>query len=81
METKFFKNCLGVFQGGGCRGAAYVGAFKQSIESGISFSELVGASAGSIIAVLIGAGATPEQLCKIIKELDFKKFLSKPPKG
>ena len=69
MKTKFFQNCLGVFQGGGCRGAAYVGAYKQSIELGISFSELVGASTGSIIAVFIGAGASPKQLEKIIKEL------------
>ena len=27
-KTKFFQNCLGVFQGGGCKGAAYVGAYK-----------------------------------------------------
>ncbi|MBE9490731.1 MAG: patatin-like phospholipase family protein [Bacteroidetes bacterium] len=80
MKTKFFQNCLGVFQGGGCRGAAYVGAYKQSIELGISFSELVGASAGSIIAVLIGAGATPNQLEKIIKELNFNSFLIEPQK-
>ena len=50
------------------------------MERGISFSEVVGASAGSIIAVFIAAGATPEQLEKIIKDLDFKKFLKKPDK-
>lgn len=80
IKTKYFQNCLGVFQGGGCKGAAYVGAFKACIQHGISFSEVVGASAGSIIAVFIAAGATPLQLEEIIRDLDFKKFLNPPEK-
>lgn len=73
-KTKFFQNCLGVFQGGGCKGAAYVGAFQECLERGVSFSEVVGASAGSIIAAFIAAGATPKQLEVIIRDLDFNKF-------
>jgi predicted acylesterase/phospholipase RssA len=80
MKTKFFQNCLGVFQGGGCRGAAYAGAYKKSIELGISFSEIVGTSAGSIIAVFIGAGASPTEIDKIIEELDFNDLLIDPQK-
>lgn len=79
-KTKYFQNCLGVFQGGGCRASAYVGAYKEAMDWGVSFSELVGTSAGAIVAVLIGAGATPEDLEKIIDELDFKSFLRKPQK-
>jgi predicted acylesterase/phospholipase RssA len=77
-KTRFFQNCLGVFQGGGCKASAYVGAYKEAVKWGVSFSELVGTSAGSIIAVLIAAGATPEDLEAIINELDFAKFLSPP---
>lgn len=88
-RTKYFQNCLGVFQGGGCKASAYVGAYKEATKWGVSFSELVGTSAGSIIAVFIAAGASPEDLKSIINELDFNKFLSsptkipkyKPPKG
>jgi predicted acylesterase/phospholipase RssA len=78
-RTKYFQNCLGVFQGGGCKGIAYVGAFAESVERGVSFSEIVGVSAGSIIAVFIAAGATPEQLQEIVLSLEFKSIL-KPAK-
>jgi predicted acylesterase/phospholipase RssA len=74
-KTKYFQNCLGVFQGGGCKGSAYVGAYEEAFRRGVGFSELVGSSAGSITAVLIGAGATPEQLKEIIGRLNFKEFL------
>src|SRR5829696_6663712 len=80
IKTKYFQNCLGVFQGGGCKGSAYVGAYKEAVKWGVTFSELVGTSAGSIIAALIGAGATPEELESIINELDFKEFLNPPIK-
>lgn len=75
-KTQYFQNCMGVFQGGGCKGGAYVGAFKALSNWGVSFSELVGTSAGSIVAVLIGAGATPVQLDEIMSRLDFSKFLN-----
>ncbi|MBY8963660.1 patatin-like phospholipase family protein [Flavobacterium sp. D11R37] len=76
QKTKHFQNCLGVFQGGGCKASAYVGAYQEATDWGVSFSELVGTSAGSIVAVLIGAGASPSDLERMIKELDFKKFIS-----
>lgn len=77
-RTQFFQNCLGVFQGGGCRAAAYVGAYKEAVARGVSFSEVVGTSAGSIIAVLIGAGASPVQLEEMIHRLDFKTLAKAP---
>lgn len=78
-KTKYFQNCLAVFQGGGCKGAAYVGVYRECIARGVFFSEVVGASAGAIIAVFIAAGATPDQLEEIILKLNFSKFQS-PPK-
>jgi predicted acylesterase/phospholipase RssA len=75
QATRFFRSAAGVFQGGGCRAAAFVGAFQESIRRGVSFTEVAGTSAGSIVAALVGAGATPEDLGNAIGELDFKAFL------
>lgn len=75
--TKYFTSCKGVFQGGGCKAIAYVGAYKKAYERGVFFSELAGTSAGSIIAAFIAAGAKPEYLEKVVKELNFKEFIRK----
>lgn len=64
INTKFFKTCLGVFQGGGCKGVALAGAYKAAVKAGVHLSEVAGASAGSIIAALVGAGASPEFITK-----------------
>lgn len=73
--TKYFTSCKGVFQGGGCKAIAYVGAYKKAYERGVFFSELAGASAGAIIAALIAAGAKPSYLEDLVKATDFKKFI------
>lgn len=73
-RTRYFRSTLGVFQGGGCRAAAYAGAYEVAHKAGVSFVEVAGASAGSIVAALIAAGATPSQLISMLQELDFKKF-------
>jgi len=52
----------GVFQGGGARGIAYVGALKAFVESGKWFSSVAGASAGAITAALVAGGAKPDEL-------------------
>ena len=77
-KTIFFKSCLGVFQGGGCRAAAFAGAYEEAVRRGVSFSEVAGTSAGSIVAALIGAGATPSFVRNKLSELDFKLFLKAP---
>ena len=77
-KTSFFKSCLGVFQGGGCRAAAFVGAYQEAISSGVSFTEVAGTSAGAIVASLIGAGAPPRDLRDAITTLDFNSFVGEP---
>jgi predicted acylesterase/phospholipase RssA len=77
-QTAFFVGARGVFQGGGCRGAAHVGAYQAALECGVRLSEVAGTSAGSIIAALIGAGASPEYLRANLLDLDFKRFLVSP---
>lgn len=69
--SKYFNSCKGVFQGGGCKAIAYIGAYKRAYERGVFFSELAGTSAGSIIAALIAAGAKPEKIYDIVKKTDF----------
>ena len=76
----YFSNCIGVFQGGGCKALAYIGAYEEACRHGIMFSELAGTSAGSIIAALIAMGATPEKLKQIIYNLDFTDIIPSPVK-
>ena len=73
--TKYFTNCKAVFQGGGCKGVAYVGAYRAAYNHGVFFSELAGTSAGAIIAAFIAAGATPNQLERIVRSMDYESFL------
>lgn len=73
--TKHFSNCKAVFQGGGCKGIAYIGAYKRAYERGVFFTELAGTSAGSIIAALIAVGASPEQMERIVRNTDFMRFM------
>jgi predicted acylesterase/phospholipase RssA len=77
-RTNLFQACRGVFEGGGCRGAAHVGAFEAAVGCGVNFSEVAGTSAGSIIAALVGAGADSKYLLKTCAHVKFKEFLSEP---
>jgi len=78
QRTRFFQTCFGVFQGGGCRGAAFVGALEQATARGVDFAGVAGTSAGSIVAALLGAGATPDYLRKVLQELSFMGLLEDP---
>ena len=69
QHSKYLANCKGVFQGGGCKAIAYVGAYKEALSQGIGFSEFAGTSAGSIIAAFLAAGATPAQLDEIVSSI------------
>lgn len=77
-QTRFFQACRGVFEGGGTRGAAHVGAYQKAIQCGVHFSEVAGTSAGSIIAALVGAGASPEYLLQTVAHLKFSELLAEP---
>lgn len=70
-----FKNLI--FEGGGVKGIAYVGAMKRLEEKGIlaNIERVGGTSAGAINAVLVGLGYTATQTMDIMNKLDFKKFM------
>jgi predicted acylesterase/phospholipase RssA len=78
LRTPFFSTCLGVFQGGGCRAAALAGAYQAAVEHGVHFAQVAGTSAGSIVAALVGAGASPTALLALLRNLDFRRF-NRPP--
>ncbi|MEK3854396.1 patatin-like phospholipase family protein [Cytobacillus sp. FSL H8-0458] len=67
----------GVFEGGGVRGIAHVGAVIAMEENGYKWDRLAGTSAGSIIAALLACGYSGSELKEIINSLDYKKFIKK----
>lgn len=58
----------GVFEGGGAKGLAYVGALQGVLASGAWFSAVAGTSAGAITAALISAGTHPDDLEELTHE-------------
>jgi NTE family protein len=70
-----FRNL--VFEGGGVKGIAYVGALGVLEQRGIlkDIKRVGGASAGAIIALLIGLGYSLAELENILTTLNFKNFL------
>lgn len=67
------KKIDGVFEGGGVKGIGLVGAISV-IEKEHEFVNLAGTSAGAIVAALLAAGYTSDEMKKIITELDFSKL-------
>lgn len=55
-------DAYGIFQGGGAKGYAHVGALKAAEERGIKFTRVAGTSAGAIIASLVAAGYSADEL-------------------
>jgi NTE family protein len=51
-----------IFEGGGAKGYAHVGALKAAEERGIAFRKVAGTSAGAIVAALVAAGYTADEL-------------------
>ncbi|MDF2571244.1 MAG: Patatin [Sporomusa sp.] len=70
-----FRNL--VFEGGGVKGIAYVGALHVLEDKDIlkNIRRVGGTSAGSIVALLVGLNYSLEEIEAILKDLDFKEFL------
>ena len=67
-----------VFEGGGIKGLAYIGALRYLEERGLKINNVAGTSVGSIFASLIAVGYTSSELQQLIDDLDFFEFW---PKG
>ncbi len=70
-----FKNLI--FEGGGVKGIAYVGALDVLEKRGIvsRISRVGGASAGAINAVLLALDYNLDEMRTVLKSLDFTSFL------
>jgi NTE family protein len=74
-----FKNL--VFEGGGAKGIAYLGATEVLKKKGIlkNIKKIGGASAGAINALLLGLNYSSDELKEILMDLNFKMFLDDSP--
>ena len=75
-----------VFEGGGAKGAVFVGALKEFYARGCTPRRLLGTSAGAITATLLAAGFKPEELEKAVSEKKdgksiFVSFLDVPERN
>lgn len=70
-----FRNL--VFEGGGVKGIAYVGALAILEKKGIlkDIQRIGGTSAGAINAVLLACGYSRSEQRKILSEMDFNRFM------
>jgi len=66
-----------VFEGGGVKGIAYVGALEKLAEEELlsEIENVGGTSAGAITALMVGLGYTPEEIRKSMMDLNFSYFL------
>lgn len=65
----------GVFSGGGLKGLALVGACKVFEEYGYTFKRTVGTSAGAIVAAMLAAGYTSQEMEEIMQQQNFPELL------
>jgi len=68
------KICDAVFEGGGMRGIGLVGAVAKFQKHGYKFRNVAGSSAGAIVAGLIAAGYTPQEMYEEMSKVNFEKF-------
>lgn len=69
----------GVFSGGGVKAFAFVGALESIEQKELHLERVAGTSAGAIVASLIAAGYSFNEIKTLMKELDLKQLLD-PPK-
>ena len=73
-----------VFEGGGAKGMAFVGALRALQDNNHTSGRLVGTSAGAITATLIAAGYTADMMEAALGEKDnkgrpvFERFMDRP---
>lgn len=69
----------GVFEGGGVKGIALAGSVSAALEQGYTFHNVAGTSSGSIVAALLVAGYTGEEMRELILRAPFKSFMQRSP--
>jgi NTE family protein len=64
-----------VLSGGGARGIAHIGALRALEEAGIRIDMISGTSAGSIAGALYAHGYSPDDMLRIIKEINYLQVI------
>ncbi|GIO58902.1 patatin-like phospholipase family protein [Paenibacillus cineris] len=68
-----------VFEGGGVKGISLAGAVKAAEQAGVVFNRVAGTSSGSIVAALLAAGFSADEMSEIVKTPPFESFLHRAP--
>ncbi|WP_028390142.1 patatin-like phospholipase family protein [Bacillus cihuensis] len=63
-----------VFEGGGIRGIAFIGAIQAMEEENVEWERLAGTSAGAVIAALVASGYKSYEIRDELSKLDFSKL-------
>lgn len=63
-----------VFEGGGVRGIAFIGAIQAMEEETVKWERLAGTSAGALIAALLASGYKSYEISDRVSELNFSKL-------
>jgi NTE family protein len=66
-----------VFEGGGIRGIAFLGAVQAMEEENVEWQRIAGTSAGAIIATLLACGYKSYEIRAHLKKLDYAKLRGK----
>jgi NTE family protein len=73
-------DCIGlVLGGGGARGAAHIGVLKVLEREHIPICKVAGTSMGAIVGGMYASGYSPEDIERILGEIDWKEVLSDDP--
>lgn len=63
-----------VFEGGGVRGIAFIGAIQAMEEENVEWERLAGTSAGAVIAALVASGYKSYEIRDRLSEMDFSEL-------
>jgi len=66
-----------IFEGGGVRGVAFLGALRCCNDLGIRWRKLAGTSAGAITAAVLATDLSMDDLEELLGQLDYSIFLTK----
>jgi NTE family protein len=69
----------GVFEGGGVRGVALAGAAAAALDLGYEFDQVVGTSAGALVASLLAADYSADELSASVCAVDWPELLDPVP--
>jgi NTE family protein len=75
VETRMRVNA--VFEGGGVKGIALVGAVVAAEQANVTFHQVAGTSVGALVASFIAAGYSSAQLTELVFSAPYQRFVTK----